>query len=135
MTIPVLAVSPALFAIAPSAGRQNQGAILNQDHSANSAGNPASTGDVVSIFATGGGQTNPPGVDGQMSGGPPYLPLQPASIQIGGIDAAVIRANVVAGVLVIDVRIPADAPRSAAVPVVFGIGGSSSQAGVVMAIK
>jgi uncharacterized protein (TIGR03437 family) len=54
-------------------------AILNQDGSLNSQDHPAHVGDTVSMFASGVGQTNPPGVDGaipEAAGGAPVLPIQ-----------------------------------------------------------
>ena len=43
-----------------------QGAIINQDSSPNSIHNGALPGSVVSIYATGEGQTNPSGVDARL---------------------------------------------------------------------
>ncbi len=39
-----------------------QAVIGNQDYSANGASNPAAIGSVITIYATGEGQTTPPGV-------------------------------------------------------------------------
>lgn len=42
-------------------------AILNQDFSVNSGANRADPGSAVTLFATGVGQTGPPGVDGKIT--------------------------------------------------------------------
>ena len=57
--IPVAAAVPAIFT-ADQSGK-GQGSILNQDTTVNSAANPASGGQVIVIYATGEGQTVPPG--------------------------------------------------------------------------
>jgi uncharacterized protein (TIGR03437 family) len=60
---------------------QNQpgtAAILNQDGTVNGPDHLAHIGDTVAMFVSGVGQTNPPGVDGeipQAAGGTPLLPI------------------------------------------------------------
>jgi uncharacterized protein (TIGR03437 family) len=62
------------------------GAILNEDGTLNSAANPARNGFVISIFGTGGGQTNPRSVDGQVAGAPSpgALPPRIQDVQVFG---------------------------------------------------
>jgi uncharacterized protein (TIGR03437 family) len=65
---------PEIFQTQPGAA-----ALLNQDGTLNSQANPAHVGDTVSMFVSGVGQTNPPGMDGaipQAAGGAPVLPIQ-----------------------------------------------------------
>jgi len=53
-------------------------AVINPNGAANSQNNPAHIGDAVAMFASGVGQTDPPGVDGeipQAAGGTPVLPV------------------------------------------------------------
>ncbi len=53
-------------------------AILNQDGTVNGQNNLAHIGDTLAMFVSGVGQTNPPGVDGeipQTAGGAPTLPI------------------------------------------------------------
>ncbi len=61
-TIPVQAANPAIFTMS----NQPTGPAIaaNQDGTLNSAANPAAQGSIVVLYATGTGQTVPPGSDG-----------------------------------------------------------------------
>ena len=115
------------------------GAILNQDSTVNSPSNPADMGSVVSVFATGAGQTDPPGMDGQVARPVLPVPLLPVSIQIGGLDAPILYGGaapgLVTGVLQVNALIPFGAPSGTAVPITLTVGPTSSPAGVTIAIK
>lgn len=128
--------SPAIFAAGAGTG---QGAVLNQDNSYNSAANPAPAGSVLQIFATGAGQTNPAGVDGQLAGNQPSIPLVSISATLGDLDAPVQYAGtssgLVAGVLQVNVVIPPNAPAGSAVPLTIKVGGIPSQQGITVAIR
>jgi uncharacterized protein (TIGR03437 family) len=79
--------APAIF---PLGG--GQGAIVNQNGTVNGPGNPAAKGSIVSIYATGEGQTNPPGIDGRIANDSLAnlpRPVAPFSISIGGVQQAV----------------------------------------------
>jgi uncharacterized protein (TIGR03437 family) len=134
LTLPVAATSPGLFTIPGSGG---QGTILNQNGSVNSPANPADKGSVISLFGTGAGQTNPPGVDGKPAVPPFPKPVASVSVKIGGMDAEVLYAaaapTLVAGVIQVNARIPAGV-SSGDVPVELTIGGTSSQ-DVTVAVK
>jgi uncharacterized protein (TIGR03437 family) len=116
-----------------------QGAILNQNSTVNSPSNPAAKGSIIIVFATGAGQTDPGGTDGQLAGDPLPIPLLPVSVQIGGLDAKVLYAGaapgLVAGVLQVNCVAPLDSPSGYAVPIVLSVGKTSSPAGVTVAIK
>jgi hypothetical protein len=47
------------------------------------------------LFATGAGQTGPPGTDGQIIGDTLPKPLLPVSVKIGSLDAEVLYAGAV----------------------------------------
>lgn len=132
----VTTAAPAFFTAASSG--IGQGAFLNQDNSFNSAANPAARGSVVVLFATGEGQTNPPGVDGQPARAPLPRPALPVKVRIGGREAAIAYAGgapgLVAGLLQLNVVIP---PEIAAglVPVELQIGDKSSPRTVFLAVK
>ncbi len=129
LNIRVVDSSPAIFVIDSS----GQGAIRNQDGTINSNLNAAAIGSVVSIYATGAGQTNPPGQDGQIIGSLPYpTPLLPVHVQIGGQDATILYAGAApgfpSGILQVNARIPPGAPTGPQVPVVLLVGSQASPA-------
>jgi len=126
LNVLVTNANPAIF-MADSSG---QGAIVNQDGSPNSASSPAASGSVVLIFATGGGQTTPPTVDGIASSGPAPLVL-PVSVQIDGIPAMVQykgAAPGLAGLDQINVQIPAGVRPGVPVPVLLTVGAVTAPA-------
>ena len=128
VTVLIIPSSPAIFTV-NSAG-QGQGAILNQDGSYNSANNPAQKGSVVGIFATGEGQTNPPGVDGKLATAPLPLPVLTVEVSIGGAQAEVLYAGAatdeIAGVFQINAKIP-QIVSSGQHPIVLRVGSANSQ--------
>ncbi|MDQ6664855.1 MAG: hypothetical protein M3Z23_10725 [Acidobacteriota bacterium] len=138
--IAVATSSPAIFTLAATG--KGQGAILNQDFSVNGPANPAAVGSIVMIYATGEGETNPPGIDGKLTGvglGDVLpRPTQAIAVQIGGIDAEVLYAGgapgLVAGLLQVNVRVPAGIAGNAT-PVVLRAGNAVSPAGVTVAVQ
>jgi len=127
---------PGLFTA--DASGKGQAAALNQDGTVNSAGNPVRAGDVVVLFGTGEGQTLPLGVDGGIAGAELPRPTLPVRVTIGGKEAAVLYAGgapgLVAGVVQVNVRVPADVTGNA-VPVVVAVEERVSAAGVTLAIR
>src|ERR1051326_6971603 len=117
---------PAIFT-ADSSG-EGQGAIVNEDGSNNSPTDPAPRGSIVSIFATGEGQTNPQGADGKLAVSPLPTPVLPVQVLIGDMEAEIRYVGgapgEVAGVLQINVRIPEAIPVGEQ-PVFLGIGGGA----------
>jgi len=137
LKVPVVSAIPGIFTIDYSG--KGAGAILNQDGTVNSASNPAAAGSYISVYATGEGQTNPPGVDGTLDGSPAPQPVQKVTAMIGGISATVQYAGgspgLVAGVLQVNLQVPQALAFGNAVPVVLNIGGATSQTGVTIAVK
>jgi len=136
--VPVLPATPALFSIDGTGA--GPGAILNQDGSLNSAANPAVAGSVVILYATGAGNLSPSVADGSLITTPPFpVPVLPVSVLIGGQAADVLYAGaapgMVAGVLQINVRIPARISSSSSVPVTVVVGRNSSSNGVTLAVR
>ncbi len=137
LIVAVAQTSPGIFTLNKSG--TGQGAIVNQDGTINGPSNPATRGDVVSIYGTGEGQTVPPGTDGLIiTAADLHQPLQAVTVSIGGQSAEVLYAgsagDEVAGVLQVNAQIPLGIAPDTAVPVTIAIGGSS-QAGVTMAVK
>src|SRR6202030_3081171 len=75
LPVPVVAAVPAILTLDTSGA--GQGAILNQDSSLNGWLNPAATGTIATLYATGAGQTDPPGTDGQVATSNLPTPLLP----------------------------------------------------------
>ena len=133
----VAPAAPGLFTL-DSSGR-GQGAILNQDYSVNGPSNPAARNSVVILYATGEGQTEPPGMDGAPAGQIPPRPRLPVKVEIGGLEAPVLYAGgapgMAAGVMQVNVLVPARAPAGSATPVRLKVGEYASQPDVTLAIK
>jgi uncharacterized protein (TIGR03437 family) len=114
------------------------GTILNLDNSVNSPANPADRGSFVAMFAAGGGQTTPPGVDGSIYTEAGWRPQLPVQVQVGGVDAEVCYAGAapgfVAGTLQVNFRIPANVPAGENF-VVLKIGNAVSQPGLTVSIR
>jgi uncharacterized protein (TIGR03437 family) len=136
-SIAVGATSPGIFAVNGSGS--GPGAILNQNSTVNAAGNPASAGSVVVIFATGEGVTTPTVATGTVISSTLPKPVAPVTVTIGGLPATIQYAGSapgdVAGVLQLNVTVPAGIPPGAAVPVVVKIGAVSSQSNVTLALQ
>jgi uncharacterized protein (TIGR03437 family) len=123
---------PGIFTYPPP---DNRAVALNQNGTLNSRDNPAARGDVIILYATGEGQTMPPGVTGQLCA-PPNLamPLLPCSAYIGGEPAPKEYCGCApkfAGLLQLNVRIP-QSVSAGAVPIAITLGNNSSQPGVVV---
>ncbi|HKW97451.1 MAG TPA: hypothetical protein VJN43_06935 [Bryobacteraceae bacterium] len=136
VTVPVASAAPGLFTI--SGDGKGQAAALNDDYTVNSATRPAHPHSVVMLFATGEGQTNPVGVDGSVAGGTLPRPLLPVRASVGGRDVAVLYAGAapgaVAGLIQVNIELPADIVTGNALPVAISVGGVRSQSGVTIAI-
>jgi len=140
LTVPVVNAAPGIFTLDYSGG--GAGVILNQDGTVNSPGNPAAVGSLVTVFATGEGQTNPPGADGKLDGSPAPQPVQVVTATIGGTNANVQYASgvpgAVAGVLQVGLQppvTPASCNAAQNAGVVVNIGGATSQAGVTLSLE
>ncbi|MFB3777782.1 MAG: hypothetical protein ACE141_09225 [Bryobacteraceae bacterium] len=115
-----------------------QGVILNENGSLNASSNPARRGSIITLFATGEGQTSPPGVDGKVITDQPPKPLLPVSVQIGEQEAQVLEAGCapgLAGVLLVKARVPASAAPGPAVPITLVVGTARSQTVVTVAVQ
>jgi uncharacterized protein (TIGR03437 family) len=113
--------------------------VLNQDFSLNTAAIPAPRGSIISVYATGEGQTDPGGADGLIASGSTLpKPLLNVTATVGGVPASVQYAGaaptLVAGVLQVNVTIP-DSALSGNAVLVIQVGTKSSQAGVTVAIQ
>ena len=134
--------APGLFT--QNASGSGPGAILNQDNSLNGPGNRAAKGSVVQVFMTGEGQTSPASVTGAITNAnlpPPQVtpaPLLAAGVTVNGQPALYVYAGeapgLVAGMMQLNVQIPANAP-SGDLPILVSIGGNTSQNGVTVSVQ
>ena len=134
--------APGLFA--QNSSGSGAGAILNQDNSLNGPAHPAAKGSIVQIYMTGEGQTSPQPVTGAITTltlPPPQVtpaPVQPVQVWIAGQPALYTYAGeapgMVAGVMQLNVQIPANAP-SGALSILVSIGGNVSQSGITVSVQ
>ncbi len=128
--------APGLFTMGSTG--QGQAAVLNQDGSLNGDLNPAGRGSIIMLYATGGGETSPAGIDGLLATAPLSKLLLPISARINGRPADVLYAgealDLVAGVTQVNVRVP-DNTASGTVPIVLQVGSAVSQPGVTVNIE
>jgi uncharacterized protein (TIGR03437 family) len=137
LSVPVTPAAPAIFSL-DSTG-VGPGAILNQDMTVNSFSNPAAKGSVISIYATGAGQTGPTGVDGQVTGSTLSHPLLAVSVQIGGLTSNVLYAGsapgLISGLIQVNALVPDGVVSGPSVPVLLTVGTAASQSGIIIAVQ
>ncbi|HEY6346699.1 MAG TPA: PQQ-binding-like beta-propeller repeat protein [Bryobacteraceae bacterium] len=112
VTVSVVKKQPGIFTIGETGS--GQAIVQNADGSLNSPSNPAAKGSTISILATGAGQTTPTLPDGTIAPDDSSQPRLRITVLIGGIGGEAVSARVplgfVAGLIQVDVRIPAGAP-------------------------
>jgi len=130
---------------------QGQGSVLNQNYSLNGPATglviggqnipttPAAEGSVISVFMTGGGQTNPVSSTGTVTpGGTLYKIPGTISATIGGVNAPVQFAGAapgeVTGVVQVNLLVPTGISGNA-LPLLVTINGVTSQTGVTVAVQ
>lgn len=139
-TVPVAAAAPSLFTLS-GAGFGQAAAVNNADYSVNTAANPVTIGGYIQLFVTGEGQTAPAGMDGGLAALmlPLPAPVLPVQATVGGLPATVVYAGAapgaVAGLMQVDVPIPAGVQPGSQVPVVVQVGTAASGAGVWIAVS
>jgi uncharacterized protein (TIGR03437 family) len=136
------ATAPGLFT--QNAAGSGPGAILNQDNSVNGPGNRAAKGSIVQVYMTGEGLSSPPSVTGAITAAslpPPQVtpaPLLAVGVTINGQPASYVYAGeapgLVAGMMQLNVQIPANAP-SGELPILVSVGGNTSQKGVTVSVQ
>jgi len=138
VTLPVVATRPAFFT-ANSSGK-GPGAFLDLAYHLITDQNPAQRGGYAQLYATGAGQTSPPGSDGALALDYQHLPapILPVRVFLGSSEATVVYAGAapgaVAGLLQVDIKIPDDAPTGT-VPITLQVGTVRSPDGVTIAVR
>ena len=137
VSVPLAATAPSLFT-SNQTGAGEVAAVNDADGTLNSAVNPVKIGDYISLFATGEGQTSPPGADGATGGSTAARPIANVGVTVGGVAAEVQYAGGVsgdvAGLMQINVPIPAGVPPGGYVPVVLTVGNAASNSGTWIAV-
>jgi len=132
--VPTSLAAPGVFSA--DASGSGPGAILNSDYTLNSPSNPAATGGVVVVYATGGGQTNPPAKTGWITAAAASLSAD-VTVTIGGTPAQILYAGnaggEVAGAIQLNLQLPAGV--SGTLPIVLTISGQQSQATATVSIQ
>lgn len=128
--------APGIFT--SNATGSGQAAVLNQNGSVNAGGNPAARGEIIVIYATGIGQTNPASVTGRVAtqiGAPLASPVR---VTVGGRDAQVLYAGpapgLISGAAQFNVVVPEDAPTGSA-QIGIQVGSASSQGNVSVVLR
>ena len=125
VTLPVVAASPGVFA------------ITNVDGTVNSPGNPAPAGGAVVLYGTGEGQTTPGGIDGGVNSASYPKPVLSVTSQVAGQNAQILYAGAapdfVAGVLQVDVQIPAGVHGT--VPITLSVGTAAAAQTLMISVQ
>jgi uncharacterized protein (TIGR03437 family) len=138
IALPVFQTAPSIFSV--NLTGTGPAAVLNEDGvTVNSSSNPAARGSVISIYATGEGQTSPGGVDGLIATGTPLpRPTRVVAVRIDGQPAEVQYAGAapgqVAGLMQVNVKIPAGVSIGD-VPIEIQVGDAKSQPGMTISVR
>jgi len=132
-------VAPSATAVFTANGSgQGQAAAINQNNSLNGSANPASSNQIVTLFITGAGQTDPPGQNGLLAAVPLPIPLLPVSVAIGGKNATIdyvgASPGTVAGIIQVNATVPSGLPAGNA-SLIVQVGSAASQGGVTIAVS
>jgi len=134
--LPVASAAPGIYTL--TAGGSGQAAAVNRDGTVNGPFNPAANGTYVTIYFTGGGQTNPPGVSGSVTGSVLKWLTQAISVTVGNQPATVqfdgSAPTFVDGVDQLNIQLASNTP-SGAQSVVITIGGILSPATATISVK
>jgi uncharacterized protein (TIGR03437 family) len=132
--VPGSVAAPGVFSA--DASGSGPGAILNGDYSLNSLDNPVPAGGIIVVYATGGGQTNPPATTGAITATSTTLAADVA-VTVGGQPATVLYAGnaggEVAGAVQLNLQLPPDVTGT--VPIVVTVGGRQSQPTTTVSIQ
>jgi uncharacterized protein (TIGR03437 family) len=136
VTMPVAKVIPGIFTVDGSG--QGLGTIQNSDYSTNGQSQRAARGSFITIYAAGGGETDPVMPDGAIIVTPLPILNHTVTVRIDGVDASVLRAGLVPGlvngIFSIVVSIPTSLPHGGLLPLEIRFDDVSSQPGVTVSV-
>jgi uncharacterized protein (TIGR03437 family) len=136
IAMPVADTSPGIFTVLGG----TEVSALNEDGTINGSGNPAVRGSVLTLYATGCGQTTPANTTGTPAPGI-AAPLLAPTVAIGGRSAEILYAGAapgMVGVTQLNVRVPTELPVQGAADrasVSLTIGGVTSRQGIIFWAK
>jgi uncharacterized protein (TIGR03437 family) len=137
MLMAVSSTAPAAFTVDSTGG--GQAAASNQDGSLNGPTNPAAKGSYVTVYFTGGGQTDPTGVTGSVTGAILKQYLGQVKVTVGGIPAAVAFAGAAPtfldGLGQLNLILAASTPSGPAQPIVITVGAGVSPMTATLAVQ
>lgn len=133
-SVAVAASSPGIFT-ANSTGAGQAASINSLEGSFNTASTPVKIGSYISLYLTGEGQTTPAGIDGNLGTATPAIPDLPVTATVDGLPAVVqYKGGVygaVAGLMQLNIQIPAGVKPGGYVPVVVQVGSAATTSGAV----
>ena len=137
-TLPCASAAPGVFTF--NASGSGPAAAANQDGTFNGPSSPAAKGSYVTLYFTGGGQTNPAGITGSITGTSTLKWLtQGASVTVGDVAATVTfdgaAPTFVDGVLQLNIQLSGSTPSGNALPVVIKVGSAFSPATATLAVQ
>jgi uncharacterized protein (TIGR03437 family) len=136
LNVAVANAAPGVFTF--NATGAGQAIALNQDTSTNGPTNPAAAGSYVSVYFTGGGVTDPPGLTGSVSDLVVASLALTATATVGGVPATVTYAGTapgfVGGVNQMNILLSPNTP-SGDQPLVITMGGQSSSATATISVQ
>lgn len=128
-TINMWPVSPGLLSVNP-ADPTKPGAVLNQDFTLNSSGNPAEPGEVIQIFGVGADFASFPSVPGSAApGDPPVVTKTIPKVYVSTVEAAVQFSGMAPGLVntwQINVVVPDNSFIQGQVPIIADIQGAKT---------
>ena len=136
LSLPVASASPGAYTV----NSNGSGGVVaaNQDGTINGPNNPAAKGSYITIYFTGGGETNPPGVTGSVTGSTLKWLTQPVSVTVGGQSAMVTfdgsAPTFVDGVDQLDIQLSPNTPSGAQAAIIT-VGGISSPSSLTLAVQ
>jgi uncharacterized protein (TIGR03437 family) len=138
MTLPCASAAPGIFTF--NASGAGPAAAANQDGTFNGPASPAAKGSYVTLYFTGGGQTNPAGVTGSITGTSTLKWLtQTTTVTVGGTPATVAfdgaAPTFVDGVLQLNIQLSPNTPTGSALPVAVTVGNVPSPATATLAVQ
>jgi uncharacterized protein (TIGR03437 family) len=140
LRVPVANAAPGVFTF-DSTGAGPAVAANQQDGTYNGPASPAAPGSYVTIYFTGGGTTNPPGVTGSVTGLVLQTLTQEASVTatVGNVAATVTFAGaapgMVDGVNQLNILLSANTPTGNALPLVITVGGQPGTAAATLSVR